>query len=118
MAFRGAETIELGGVQEPLLRRVELDEVLGRIHQRLARAGTPIVFLLLGFPLALIFRSGNRMVSFLLASMIAMFVYYPTERLGNMLMTQRLAGPVIACWSGNLLLAAIGGGLLAFVVRR
>src|SRR5262249_18156572 len=31
------------------------------IHERLAHAVTPIVFLLLGAPLALLFRSGNRL---------------------------------------------------------
>jgi len=118
LAARAEESVELGGEQQSLLRRFERDEVVGRIHERLSRAATPIVFLLLGVPLALVFRSGNRLVAFLLASLIAMFVYYPTERLANVLMSQRLAGPVVACWSDDFLLAAIGAGLLLFVVKR
>ncbi len=118
LAARGRETVALGGAPLSLLRYYSVAEVEGRIHQRLARAATPLLFLLLGVPLALVFRSGNRLIAFLLASLIAMFVYYPSERLGNVLMTEQLVGPVLACWSGSLLLVAIGGGLLAFVVRR
>jgi len=118
LARRAQETVELGGVRQSLLRRYERTEVEGRLHERFARAATPIVFLLLGVPLALIFRSGNRMVAFLLASLIAMFVYYPTAQIANVLMSRRLASPLIACWSGNVLLSVIGLGLLVFVVRR
>lgn len=118
LAERGRESVLLGGERLPLLRRFEPAEVVGRIHQRLSRASTPLVFLLLGAPLALVFRSGNRLVAFLLASLIAMFVYYPTQLLADALQNQQLAGPVVACWSGNALLALLGLGLLAFVVRR
>jgi lipopolysaccharide export system permease protein len=118
LAQRGREQVELGGKKYSLLRRYETEEVEGRLHERFARAATPIVFLLLGVPLALIFRSGNRLVAFLLASLIAMFVYYPTAQIANVLMSRRLATPLIACWSGNVLLALIGIGLLVFVVRR
>lgn len=113
---RAAETSPVAGVT--LLRRNARDEVGGRIHQRLARSTTPLVFLLLGVPLALVFRSGNRMVAFLLATLIGLFIYYPAERLGNVLMSQQLIGPVLACWSGNFVLAALGTGLLLFVVKR
>ena len=118
LAARGRETVELGGRPQSLLRRFTTADVVGSIHDRLATAFTPVVFLLLGVPLALVFRSGNRLVAFLLASMIAMFVYYPTDRLASVLMKERLVGPVLACWSGNLLLALVGAGLLVFVVRR
>ena len=118
LARRSEESVEVEGMRVPLLRRYDPADVVGRIHQRLSRAATPLVFLLRGVPLALVFKSGNRMVAFLLASFIAMFVYYPTERLANVLMDQRLTGPVLACWSGNALLALLGLGLLVFVVRR
>jgi len=113
---RSLETAPLSG--KSLLRYAELVEVDGRIHQRLARAASPLVFLLLGAPLALVFRSGNRMVAFLLASLIAMFVYYPVEQVASVLRDRQLASPLVACWSGNSLLTAIGVGLLLFVVKR
>ena len=53
-----------------------------------------------------------------LSIVIGMFVYYPIERLSHVLMSEQLVGPVFACWSGNLLLGAIGLGLLLFVVKR
>ncbi len=104
--------------RQSLLRKADLVEVEGRIHQRLARSASPLVFLLLGAPLALVFRSGNRMIAFLLASLIAMFVYYPVEQVANVLMKRQLASPLVACWSGNSLLTAIGVVLLLFVVKR
>ncbi len=113
---RAAERSPVSGAS--LLRRHERAEVSGRIHQRLARSATPLVFLLLGVPLALVFRSGNRMIAFLLATLIGLFVYYPAERLADVLMSQQLVAPALACWSGNLLLSAIGAVLLLFVVKR
>jgi lipopolysaccharide export LptBFGC system permease protein LptF len=113
---RGSERSPLSGAS--LLRRFDRAEVSGRIHQRLARSATPLVFLLLGVPLAMVFRSGNRMIAFLLATLIGLFVYYPAERLADVLMSQQLVAPALACWSGNLLLSAIGAGLLLFVVKR
>ena len=115
---RGLEHSDLSGTPQSLLRTYSTGEVDGRIQQRFSRSFTPLVFLLLGVPLALVFRSGNRLVALLLASLIALFVYYPTDLLANVLMKQQLVGPLVACWSGNLLLAGIGLSLLVFVVRR
>jgi lipopolysaccharide export LptBFGC system permease protein LptF len=92
--------------------------VEGRIQERFARAASPLAFLLLGFPLALVFKSGNRMVAFLIVTLIGLFVYYPTCLLSDTLLRQNLVGPIAACWSGNVLIASIGVLLLAFVVRR
>lgn len=115
---RGRESVQLGGRRLSLLRKFELADVLGSIHERFAKAATPLIFLLLGVPLALVFRSGNRLVAFLLASFIAMFVYYPTVQLAEVLMKEGVVHPILACWSGNLLLGLLGSGLLLFVVRR
>jgi hypothetical protein len=39
-------------------------------------------------------------------------------QLAEVLMKEGVVHPVLACWSGNLLLSLLGGGLLLFVVRR
>jgi lipopolysaccharide export system permease protein len=115
---RGRATVEVGGAPQSLLRAFTQDDVEGRIQERFARAASPLAFLLLGFPLALVFRSGNRMIAFLLATLIGLFVYYPTDKLADTMLDQHLVGPITACWSGNALIAAIGLLLLVFVVRR
>ena len=115
---RAQTTVEVDGERQPLLRAFAPEEVEGRIHERFARAASPLAFLLLGFPLALVFKSGNRMVAFLIVTLIGLFVYYPTVLLSDTLLKQQLVGPIAACWSGNALIAAIGLLLLGFVVRR
>jgi lipopolysaccharide export LptBFGC system permease protein LptF len=115
---RARARIDVDGETQPLLRAVSEDDVEGRIQERFARAASPLAFLLLGFPLALVFKSGNRMVALLLATLIGLFVYYPTELLADTLLKQGLAGPFVACWTGNTLLASIGVLLLVFAVRR
>ena len=115
---RAQTTVEIDGESQPLLRAFAPEDVEGRIHERFARAASPLAFLLLGFPLALVFKSGNRMVAFLIVTLIGLFVYYPTCLLSDTLLKQQLVGPIAACWSGNALIAAIGLLLLGFVVRR
>jgi len=115
---RAQTTVEVDGERQPLLRAFAPEDVEGRIHERFARAASPLAFLLLGFPLALVFKSGNRMVAFLIVTLIGLFVYYPTCLLSDTLLKQQLVGPIAACWSGNALIAAIGLLLLGFVVRR
>lgn len=115
---RSVATVDVDGEAQPLLRAYAPEEVEGRIQERFARAASPLAFLLLGFPLALVFKSGNRMVAFLIVTLIGLFVYYPTCLLSDTLLRQNLVGPIAACWSGNVLIASIGVLLLAFVVRR
>ncbi len=115
---RAHATVDVDGESQPLLRAFSQDEVEGRIQERFARSASPLAFLLLGFPLAVVFKSGNRMVAFLIVTLIGLFVYYPTCLLSDTLLKQQLVGPIAACWSGNVLIAAIGALLLGFVVRR
>lgn len=115
---RGRASVEAAGETQPLLRAYTQDDVEGRIQERFARAASPLAFLLLGFPLAIVFRSGNRMIAFLLATLIGLFVYYPTDKLADTMLEQHLVGPITACWSGDALIASIGLLLLVFVVRR
>jgi len=118
LLFRGRSTIEVAGVAQPLMRAFTLEDVEGRIQERFARAASPLAFLLLGFPLAIVFKSGNRMIAFLLATLIGLFVYYPTDKLADTMLEQHLVGPITACWGGDALIASIGLLLLVFVVRR
>ena len=87
-------------------------------HQRIAGAFACLLFVLVGMPLAIIFRQGNRMVAFLISFLIAIVVYYPTFILGEVLAKETELSPLLAIWAGSCVLFALGGGLTAVVLRR
>lgn len=93
-------------------------QAIGAFHERMAMSMTPILFVLIGAPLALVFRAGDRMVAFLLSVVIALFVHYPSFMLARQLIKADVISPVLAAWSGDLFLLVVGLGLMGFVVRR
>lgn len=93
-------------------------KVRTEFHERVAGAFACILFVLLGMPLAIIFRQGNRMVAFLIAFLIAIVVYYPTFILGEVLADETDMSPVLAIWSGSIGLLTLGLGLTVIVLRR
>lgn len=93
-------------------------EIKTELHRRIAGAFACVLFVLIGVPLAIIFRYGNRMVAFLIAFLIAIVIYYPTILLGENLARKTDLDPALAMWSGSGVLALLGGGLLATVFRR
>jgi len=93
-------------------------EVVAHLHERLALSMACVVFVLLGVPVAMIFRASNRTVAFSLAFAIVIVFYYPMTLIGRSLATREVVDPAIAMWSGNALLSILGITLLMFVVRR
>lgn len=87
-------------------------------HQRVAGAFACILFVIVGVPLSIIFRHGNRMVAFLIAFLIAIGVYYPTFMLGELLSDETKISTFLAVWSGSIFLLLLGGGLTVVVFRR
>lgn len=93
-------------------------KIVSEFHQRLAGAGACLLFVLIGVPLAIIFRQSNRMVAFLIAFLIALVVFYPTFILGDLLAEETDLPPVLAIWSGSIVLLLLGLGLTWVVLRR
>ncbi len=93
-------------------------EILSKIHERLALSTSSLFFVLIGAPLALVFRAGSRLVAFLVSFLVVLFVFYPSHLMAKTLSEQQIVHPVLAAWSGSLLLFVLGLGLLLFVVRR
>lgn len=92
--------------------------IAAEYHQRIAGSFACFLFTLVGIPLAIIFRQGNRLVAFLLAFMIALVVYYPTFILGEVLAKETDINPILSIWSGSLVLLSLGLGLSFVVMRR
>ncbi|MFG0316446.1 MAG: LptF/LptG family permease [Planctomycetota bacterium JB042] len=97
----------------PKPRKIETE-----LHKRVAGAFACLLFVLIGMPLAVIFRHGNRMVAFLIAFLIAIVVYYPTFILGEVLADETDLSPFLAIWSGSIALFVLGVGLTVVIFRR
>jgi lipopolysaccharide export system permease protein len=93
-------------------------EIRGEYHRRISGSLACVLFALLGMPLAIIFRHGNRMVAFLIAFLIAIAVYYPTFILGELLSKSTDINPILAMWSGSIVLLVLGSSLTTVVLRR
>jgi lipopolysaccharide export system permease protein len=84
---------------------------------RLALAMTPLLFVLLGIPLAFRVRRGGRSIGFAM-SLLVVFVYYVLI-MGGVGIAQRGSWPVVPCvWFANVLIAAAAVGLGRRLLRQ
>ncbi len=92
--------------------------VVGAVHLRLATAITCLLFALIGMPVALMNKRHDKVHAFLIAFLLALFIYYPSLKVSQALFEVDGISPVVASWSGTGVMAVIGLGLCAKVVRR
>jgi len=85
---------------------------------RLASSAACLLFVILGLPVALMFRRHDRTASFLVAFLLALFVYYPSREISIALTKRGTLAPELAAWSGNVVLLLIGLLLCWRVFRR
>lgn len=85
---------------------------------RLAGAASCLVFVILGMPVALRFRRSDRVGAFLVAFLLALFVYYPSVRITKALAERELVPAAVAAWSGNGLLVLVGLAFGRKALRR
>ena len=71
---------------------------------RAASAAGCFVFVLLGIPVALRFRRSDRVGAFLVAFLLALFLYYPSVRVGKALALSGTLVPEVAVFCGHVLL--------------
>ena len=110
----------------PALRALQLRKeksyfdyrVTTEINKRIADSFSPLVFIFLSLPVAILFRQQNRMVAFLIAILLALFVYYPVSLLGETFAKKDIIPPFLAIWPGNIALSALGMLLILKVMRR
>jgi len=87
------------------------------LHKKFAIAGACFVFGLLGMGLSLGSRKEARSAAFGL-SIAVIFVYYVFIRLGEQAGDTGLMPPFLSMWAANLVLGAIGLGLLLLNLRQ
>jgi len=100
---------ELGArIQELKSKGVPYPIVSCQKHLRWALAMTPLLFLLLATPLALLMHRGGRSLGFALSLGITL-IYYVLIMGGSGLGQRGVWPPWLAVWLGNMILAVLGG---------
>ncbi len=86
-------------------------------QRRIALAFSPIVFILVGLPLAITTRRAQRSVGFGLSTFV--FIgYYLFLIVGQGLAQKEVLPAALALWLGNLFFSVLGIGLLLWTARR
>jgi len=93
-------------------------EVALAVGMRLSSAVACLLFVLVGMPIALLYRRGDRTGAFLVAFLVALFVYFPSQQVSLFLANREVLSPLLASWAGSLLLLAIGVALCRRVLLR
>ena len=88
------------------------------VHMRLSAALACVLFTLIGVPLALLFRRGDRTGAFLIAFLVALFVYFPAREVSLYLADREVLAPAAAAWAGSGLLLVLGALLCRRVLLR
>lgn len=98
--------------QEKKVRR----QIESEMWRKITISMAPMVFVLMGLPLALITRRGEPIVSFAVA-LALISIYYVFFVWTDTMAVQGILHPAIALWLPDIILASLGGFLLLRVVR-
>jgi len=82
------------------------------IHKKIAFSFAPLVFALIGLPMAIITKRGEVIISFLLA-LCVVAVYYVLFVWANTIAVQGVVPPAVALWTPNVLM-----GLISFLLFK
>jgi lipopolysaccharide export system permease protein len=88
------------------------------VDLRFSSAAACVLFVLLGLPVALIFRRNDRTGAFLVAFLLTLFVYFPSQQIAMALTRDGTLSSQVACWSGNGFMLLVGSALSWRVFRR
>ena len=104
----------------PERSRLEFNEreVDTEVGMRLSLAVACTLFVLLGIPVSMLFRSHDRVAGYLVAFLLALFVYYPSQQISLALAASDALPVDLAAWGGNAFLLVVGLALSWKAVRR
>ncbi len=108
--------ITLEGVQpraDTSSGRRQIAETLVEVHKKFSLPLTPLVFSILGLPLALGRRRATGRSWGFTMSLLVIIVSYAMLTVGEQLADRGLLSPAVAMWAGNVLFLAIGLAMLA-----
>lgn len=96
---------------------IDANPLLTEIHKKIVLSFASLAFVLIGFPLGIITRRGERSITFGL-SLGVIIVYYLLLAGGEALSLRGLCSPAIGVWFGTLLLIGAGAILTYRMVER
>jgi lipopolysaccharide export system permease protein len=101
-------------------RRTGFSETFARLdlHERMSDALSCLLFVILGIPVALMFKRHDRTGAFLVAFLLTLFIYFPAKRISFELARGGALTPLMASWTGLLFMLVLGLGLSWRVARR
>lgn len=85
---------------------------------RIAQSFGSLIFVILGAPVGILFAKRDFLSAFISCFMPIILLYYPLMLLGVNLGKEGVLNPVLALWSGNILLALLAGFVLPPVRRH
>ncbi len=93
-------------------------EIVIAIHEKLSPALSCLAFVLVGIPIGIMTHRGNILTGFFISFLIVLILYYPLLVGSRVLATDLHTPTVITMWGPNLVIAAIGIGLLVKVFMK
>ncbi len=97
---------------------LEIAEIQTELQMRYSLSLAGLCFVLIGTPLGILFRRGNRLGAFLVSFLLIMTLYYPLLMFGEAFGETGRLHPVLAVWSANIVLGSIGLTMLFAVLRQ
>lgn len=113
--FPLADLMAMGRSETDEVRKAEIDT---QVQQRFSLSCAGLSFILIGMPLGVLFRRGNRLVAFLVSFLLVMTLYYPLLMFGEAFGETNRLHPALAMWSANIVLGGLGLGMIAHVLRH
>lgn len=98
-------------------KNVDTSPLLIEIHKKVSLGFASLAVVLIGLPLALIARRGERSIGFGIGLGVIV-IYYILQAGGTALALKRTLPPTICMWSPNFLLAVVGVMLIRKTVER
>ena len=87
-------------------------------QQRVAQSFGPLLFVLLGAPVGILFAKRDFLSAFISCFLPIILMYYPLMLLGINMGKEDTMNPLLALWAGNVLLAIIAGFVMPPVMRH
>ena len=101
------------------LKKAGIDPLplIRRLHKRIASSFASFAFVLIGLPLAITTRRGEKSIGIGLALVLAS-VYWALIAIGQIFATKNIFPIWLAMWFGNIALIVIGSIMMYFTMRR
>lgn len=96
---------------------VNTSPLLIEIHKKISYSFSSLIFILIGVPLALLTRRGERSIGFVL-SVFVIAVYYLLQSGGEALAIKGILFPALGIWLPNIIFGAVGPMMIFWIAEQ